>query len=116
MQDILLDSTGDIAISKGDIIIADSLRQSVMIRLRWFLNEWQFNPDFGIPYYDEIFGKSIDIKRIETIIEEALLGVDGIQSVSSVTAKYDRATRALSVQFTAKGDETILREEVTINV
>lgn len=116
MHDILLDRTGDIAIIKGDISIVESLRQAVAIKLRWFLGEWIFNPELGVPYYEEIFGKGIDLKRVEAIIEEAILDVDGIESVSSVTASYSRTSRSLSVMFVATGNGEILKEEVTIIV
>lgn len=48
MVDIRLDKNGDIDISPtGDIFITESVRQAVLIRLRWFFGEWRLGPYMG---------------------------------------------------------------------
>ena len=43
MKDILLTLDGDLSVSeRGDIALTDGVRQSVRIRLQWFLGEWRF--------------------------------------------------------------------------
>ena len=116
MYDIKLAENGDIAIDKGDISLVDSLKQSIEIKLRWFLGEWKFNPDFGIPYYEEIFTKQVSIERIEAIVEDALLVIDGISSIDAIDVSYYRQERRLSVHFAVTGENGTVKEEVNIIV
>ena len=50
--DILLDTGGDYKISDtGDIILTQSVRQAIKIRLKWFLGEWRLGPLLGLDYW-----------------------------------------------------------------
>ena len=40
-MDILLDGNGDLAFKGTDIILANSVRQKIKIRLKWFFQEWR---------------------------------------------------------------------------
>ena len=115
MKDILLDETDDLAVTNtGDIILTDSVSQAVKIRLRWFLNEWKFNTDFGIPYYEEVLIKGGSDFRAEQLIREQILSVEGVIEVTSITISTNRAERTMTVTFEAKADNEYIREEVTI--
>lgn len=96
-MDILLDSDGDIAISKADIVLTDSVSQKISIRLRWFLNEWKFNRNLGVPYYDEIFVKQYDLDNVKQLLEEEILSVDEVEEISSLEASLDIENRALTI-------------------
>lgn len=55
MKDLLLDKDGDLYLTpNGDVSLTDSVRQAILIRLRWFLGEWKFNTSFGLPYFSQI--------------------------------------------------------------
>ena len=46
MLDIQLDKNGDLAVSEtGDIFMTQSVKQAVLIRLRWIYNEWRLGPE-----------------------------------------------------------------------
>lgn len=116
MKDILLTPRGDIFIdpATGDIEITDSVAQAIRIRLLWFYKEWRLGPEFGIPYYEEILIKNPNKLRIRQLFREAILSVDEVESVVSLEAAIDDATRLLSVKYRAKtkdGSE-ISREEL----
>lgn len=96
-MDILLDSSGDIALNRADIVLSDSVCQKISIRLRWFLNEWKFNKNAGVPYYEEIFVKQYDIENVKQLLEEEILSVDEVDEISSLEASVDIENRALSV-------------------
>jgi len=54
MTDIMLDRNGDIKVSaSGDISLTESVRQAVIIHLRWMLGEWRLDPELGFPWYEE---------------------------------------------------------------
>ncbi len=66
MKDLLLDKDGDLYLtSNGDVSLTDSVRQAILIRLRWFLGEWIFNTSFGMPYYSQILIKNPNTAVIE---------------------------------------------------
>lgn len=116
MKDILLDANGDLVISEsGDIAITDSVSQAIKIRLQWFTNEWKYNEELGIPYFEEILVKGGNDFRTEQLIREQILSVEGVEEVSSLSISTDKAERTMTVVFEAKANEEFLREEVTIN-
>ena len=54
--DILLDSNGDLAFKGTDIVLANSVRQKIKIRLKWFFQEWRWDDEAGVPYFEYLFG------------------------------------------------------------
>lgn len=65
MVDIRLDKNGDIDVSAvGDIFITESVRQAVLIRLRWFFGEWRLGPEMGFKWFEEVFVKNPNLVKI----------------------------------------------------
>ena len=115
-MDIALDRSGDMYVSpKGDIVLNDSVSQKIRIRLLWFLGEWRWDPEEGIPYFDDVFIKNPDTDRIETIIREKIFEVTEVTEVNDVTVELDSKARRVKVKFEAKTDEETLREEVVFD-
>lgn len=72
MKDLLLDKDGDLYLTpNGDVSLTDSVRQAILIRLRWFLGEWKFNTSFGLPYFSQIFMKNPNTVVIEQLFSTA---------------------------------------------
>lgn len=116
MKDILLDANGDLDFTNGDISFTDSVSQAIKIRLRWFANEWRINPDYGMPYYDDIFIKNPNKVLLEEKIREEILSVDEVSEVTSVNIDIDSATRRATISFTAVVGEEEIKEEVEVIV
>ncbi|GHU95065.1 hypothetical protein FACS1894208_07240 [Clostridia bacterium] len=115
--DIMLDYGGDIVVSEtGDIAPTDSIRQAVIIRLRWFLDEWRFAPTFGMPYFEEILVKNPDLERIKVIIRDECLTVDGVKDITNIAVEYSPHARAAVFRLNIVTGEDIYREEVRISV
>ena len=52
-MDILLSADGDLFLSeKGDISLTESVAQKIKIRLKWWLGEWRWDEEEGLPYRD----------------------------------------------------------------
>lgn len=116
MKDIKLGLDGDIELNSSDIRLVDSLAQSIRIKLLWFAGEWKFNPELGMPYYDDILAQYADMDTIARIFEDALSEIEGVSAVKSVSALFSRVDRALTVKFTVVTDTgDILKDEVSIN-
>ena len=117
MKDILLTGNGDIYVSEtGDIIITDSVKQAVRIRLAWILNEWKYAPGFGLPYFENIFIKNPNIEHIQSIVRDEALSVDGVRDAVNINFSIDKAKRLMHISADIFTDEETYREEVTIDV
>lgn len=116
MKDILLDSSGDLKITDtGDIVITDSVRQAILIRLRWFLREWRLGPSIGMDYWGTILVKNPNLVKIRQAIRNEILSVDEVIAVNEVKVEYDPKARVCSVRYEAVTTEETFREEVKIN-
>ena len=116
MKDLLLDKNGDLYLTlSGDISLTDSVRQAILIRLRWFLGEWKFNPTFGMPYYSRILIKNPSETVIEQLFREQILSVSEVIGVEECRAEINRRLRVCRVTFCANTTQGAIREEMTID-
>lgn len=114
-MDILLDATGDILLNQsGDIVLGNSISQKIKIKLLWFLGEWIWDIEKGLPYYEELFVKNPDTDSFAGIIREAIFEVDEVTEVVKVEIAYDFFTRMTLIKFVAKTDEEIIQDEVKV--
>lgn len=117
MKDILLDNGGDIVINEdGDIVLEDSVKQKVMIRLNWLDGEWKWDTEEGLPYLSELMGvKNPDTDHFESLVREKIFEVTEITEVDDVSLTYDRKTRKAILNFKALTDTETIKEEVRID-
>lgn len=115
MVDIRLDKNGDIDVSAvGDISLTDSVRQAVLIRLRWIYDEWRLGPEMGFPWFEEVFVKNPNTVKIRQLIRDEIMQVDGVTAATVTSVKYNPAKRAATFVFTCTVGEATYREEVTL--
>lgn len=102
MKDLLLSLDNDLSLNlKGDIEITTSLLQAIKIRLNWFLGEWKFGTNYGLPYYEDILIKNPNENKIRHIFEEAILEVEGILEASITYFKLSPEEKLLRLNFKA---------------
>ena len=115
-MDIALKRDGDMYVSpKGDIILNDSVAQKIRIRLLWFLSEWRWDPEEGIPYFDDVFVKNPDLDAIESVIREKIFEIPEVIEVGDISVTLNSDQRKVTIRFEAKTDEETLREEVVFD-
>lgn len=115
-MDILLSSDGDLHLTeKGDISLVNSVTQKIKIRLKWWLGEWRWDEDEGLPYKDELLIKNPDTDSFEMSVREKIFEVDEVTEVKDVSVTYDKKTRVGKILFTALTDTETIREEVEID-
>jgi len=115
MLDIMLTKEGDIKVSAiGDISTTESVRQAVLIRLRWIFNEWRLGPEFGFPWFEEVFIKNPNTFKIRQLIREEILKVDEVTEAQVTSVTYNRAERSATFQYVCSVGEAVFREEVTL--
>lgn len=117
MTDIKIDFNGDIELMEnGDIGITQSIRQAILIRLRWIFGEWRLGPEFGFQWFEEVFVKNPNTAKIQQLIREELLKIDGVKYAKVTSFIFDKASRRASFKYSCETDETTFSEEVTLYV
>lgn len=117
MFDIMLNHDGDLRVStKGDISLTYSIRQAILVRLRWILNEWRLGPEYGFPWFEEVFVKNPNTDRIRQLIRDTILEIPDVKTATVGLVKYDRQKRSIRFSYTATVSEETFTEEVTLYV
>ena len=116
MKDILLDREGDIALSaQGDISLVTSPVQAVMIKIKWFFQEWVFEPEKGIPWHESILIKKPDTESIKKILIREILDVEDVIEVPEMNIIINAESRAATIRFQFRTSKEIYHEEVIIH-
>ena len=114
-MDIMLDSRGDLLVTKaGDILLEDSVAQKIRIRRLWFEGEWRWNTDEGMPYMTSLLVKNPDTDYFESVVREKIFEVDEVVDVKDVRIVYDSRTREAVIHYVALTDLETIKEEVGI--
>lgn len=116
-DDLLLNSGGDLKINgSGDIMLTESVRQAVAIRLRWFFSEWRFAPDYGVPWFEDVLVKNPNDARIRQLIREECMAVEGVKDVRGIDLTVDSATREAVMRLKIVTAEQTYAEELKIKI
>jgi len=117
MKDIRLNDAGDIAVTEfGDITLTESVKQKILIRLRWIKEEWRLGPDLGFSWFEDVLVKNPNLDNIQQLLREEILEVEGVTDAEVTEVKFNQKERKATFRFTYTVDEETYKEEVTINV
>lgn len=127
MNDLQMTKRGDLAIIGYDILTTDSIEQAILIKLRWFFGEWVFNQSYGIEWFEKVLIKNPNKLLIRRMIEDAILSVDGVKSVSDLKLTVNNVTRKATISFkasTTQGAQDLMEtiglsladDEITVTV
>jgi hypothetical protein len=104
-MDIALDAlTRDLVFTDGELTTVtglDAIAQHVKVRLLFFKGEWELNLDEGVPYWTDILVVGPDLRAVESLLRQVVLGTPGISSIVSFSLDHDRSARTLSLVFEA---------------
>lgn len=111
--DILLDSTGDIDLTAGDLQFSRGLpgvAQGCRIAVQLFRGEWFVDLDAGVPWMPNdtvsteqaILGQRFNETKARVAIRDALLAVPGVLGLAQLLIAFDTSTRAMSVTWRAR--------------
>lgn len=116
MIDFKLDGNWDLDISDtGEISTTESIRQAVIIRLKWFLGEWRLGTSLGFPYFEEVFQKNPNVSKIKQYIRESVIAVEGVTRVQKVDIAVDKKQRTAVFYVTFTTSFETYTEEVILN-
>lgn len=100
MEDLLLDSSGDITITDGDLALStglDSVRQRIRMRLRMFKGEVFIDTALGTPHFDSTFARRPDMDLIKSVYRKVISESEGVLALQSLTVTL-LANRTLDVK------------------
>lgn len=116
MKDILLDQEGDIALTAdGDLSLVTSPVQAVLIRLRWYFREWIFDPEKGIPWFEQILVKRPDMDGIKKLLIREMLDTEDVLEVPMLDIMADPEKRTAMIRFRIRTSEEIYNGEVVLH-
>jgi len=96
--------THDIIVDNNDGILignAERVAQQMKTTLLEWLGEWFLNSQEGIDYINYILVKNPNLRHIQSILTTALLAIDGVSSIDSMSFEWDRENRQIAVTYTA---------------
>lgn len=116
-----LNSNNDLIIEKGQFkLVSEGAEtvQHVRTRLLFYLEEWFLDTTAGVPYFQEIFVKPVDLANVESIFKTKILQTPGVERLIRFAMDYEgESERTLKVSFSAQTIYGIIEDtEVTINV
>lgn len=118
MTQLKMDDNNDIAIENNTFVLTENnsdeeIRQRLLQRLRFFLNEWFLDKAEGLPYFQTIFVKGTSPEIIEASFKDRIIGTDGVETLNTFEPiEYSAATREAKVVFDVT---TINGNNLTIN-
>ena len=105
-MDLLIDQiTKDLAFVDDDIQLVvgiDEIKQRVLIRLRFFFQEWVLDRGAGTKWYQLVLRKGIDKFAIDQHLRKRVTDTEGVRNI--LTWNSELIGRELKVTFTAQTD------------
>lgn len=95
----MLDDTGDYVFGRGKHVYlegAEAVAQAIKTRLRLLYTEWWEDREDGLPLWEKIIsssGSEDNIRAVDAIYKERILGTTGVMSLMGFTSNFDRDNR-----------------------
>lgn len=91
----------------------DDLSQRIKVKLLTVKGEWEFDLNYGIPYYTDIFVKNVSKDYIDGIFKTAIQEERDVDKLLSYYSIIDSTTRTFKIAAEARRTDG---DTVTINV
>jgi hypothetical protein len=107
MVDLYLDPiTHDVVVKDFTLKVttneADLITQKLKIKLLWFKEEWFLDENYGIPYFQEVFVKGVNLDDIDDVFRSAIANEDGVVELISYSSSINESTRELTINSKIK--------------
>ncbi len=92
------------------------LSQKIENKLKTLYGEFFADYTLGIPYYQSILVKNPNITQVNTIFRKAILDIDEVSSISSMTIDFDTSIRKYTISnlvVVSTEGETVTIDTVT---
>lgn len=111
------DDNHDLEFVNGDLVFIDGVdrvAQQLKIRILFFFEDWKLDLNQGIDYYGEIYGKSKDKNRIDTILQATILETPDVESILDYNSTFENSTRKLTINTKVKSAVGEVTVEVSV--
>lgn len=98
-RDLALDATGSPYLTAT---LADAVRQQLDIRFRLFRGEWFLDKRVGFPWREHFLGQKPLDAVINADVTATILGVPGVDSITSLDTSFAGTPRKLSIRAAVK--------------
>jgi hypothetical protein len=95
--------------------INEALSQKLKIKLLTFTEEWFLDTTYGVPYFQEIFGKSRDKNTIDTLFQKLIREEDLVQEIVQFQSTQT-PDRTYSLSFRVKDKTGQLTDLIDIQI
>lgn len=112
-----LDENNDIFLQRRRVAMATDgaeLVQHVRSRLLFYLGECSWSTASGVPYFQQIFVKPMNLPQTESILKSVILRTEGVQRLLDFRMSFNSSNRQLAVVFQAESDYGVI-EGATLN-
>lgn len=113
---------GDLALNEKetDIVLRSGIElvsQRIRVGAQIFRGTWRADRRKGIPYLQSVLVKGQDPAIVRAVFYGFLIGIEGVEEVSTLSLQYDRPDRILRVLFTVRTDTgELLSDEIAFEV
>ena len=100
--DLMLSADGtELVLTSGAAMALQQIRSGAEI--------WQsslyWSPEFGLPMLTDVLVKGPDLRVVQGIFRDWLLGIAGVVSVDELSVELNRAARHLTVRFRVTSED-----------
>lgn len=115
MKNIYIDpDTYDITTKNNNLRMTETttewLAAKIEAKLKTFYGEWFANQSIGIPYFEEILKKQVDIDNVQVLFSDEIKNTTGVAELVSFSIDYDTGTRDYRYTFAVLADSGDLVE------
>ena len=100
--DLVLDAAGNVAVATTPY----SRAQDVASAIRLFLGEAWYDTSRGVPYLEQVLGKTPSITEFQALMVRAALTVPGVVSAECIVSSFENRTVEGQVIFTDSDGNT----------
>ena len=113
-----LNDAHDLDIVNNNFVVVDgitALRDRLATNLKTFQSEWYLDPSLGIPYFEQVFSKAVNVGVLYTIFSGVIRRTEGVAAVNGLQFEQDNPNRVLTMTFSVTADDgTILEESISL--
>jgi hypothetical protein len=80
------------------------LAQKIRCAISLFLGEWYLDVNLGVPYIPKFGNKQEHRPLMESVMQERIISVPGVQRLTYFTSHFDSTKRTLIVKFSVETD------------
>lgn len=101
--------TYDIELQNYNIRVTNTtteyLSQKIEYVLKTLKGEFFAEENLGVPYYQDILGKQLDVNKIISLFKEIILEIDEVSEIIEFTAELTNSNRNFEINFSVKNND-----------